>query len=123
MASNDSLKARRELTVGDKSYVYYSLRAAEEAGLFAMGGLVDLIPDAFGPGGQPAEHTQREIHGRDTEDKKCAGDHADARSQQQGCQVAFTSFSGFKRACNSSLGIPFSSRRLRRLTEISFTCV
>jgi aconitate hydratase len=33
MASNDSLKARRELTVGDKSYVYYSLRAAEEAGL------------------------------------------------------------------------------------------
>jgi len=33
MASNDSLKARRELTVGDKSYVYYSLRAAEQAGL------------------------------------------------------------------------------------------
>ena len=96
---------------------------AEEAGLFAMGGLVDLIPDAFGPGGQPAEHTQREVHGRDTEDKKCAGDHADACSQQQGCQVAFTSFLGFKRACRSSLGIPFSSRRLRRLTEISFTCV
>ncbi len=33
MASIDSLKARRELTVGDKSYVYYSLRAAEQAGL------------------------------------------------------------------------------------------
>ncbi|WP_184715132.1 aconitate hydratase AcnA [Caulobacter sp.] len=33
MASVDSLKARRELTVGGKSYVYYSLRAAEEAGL------------------------------------------------------------------------------------------
>ena len=33
MASNDSLKTRRELTVGDKTYVYYSLRAAEEAGL------------------------------------------------------------------------------------------
>ncbi|MFN3521017.1 MAG: aconitate hydratase AcnA [Phenylobacterium sp.] len=33
MASIDSLKTRRELTVGDKSYVYYSLRAAEEAGL------------------------------------------------------------------------------------------
>ena len=96
---------------------------AEEAGLFAMGGLIDLIPDAFGPGGQPAEHTQREVHGRDTEDKKCAGDHADARSQQQGCQVAFTSFLVSKRACSSSLGIPFSSRRLRRLTEISFTCV
>ena len=33
MASNDSLKTRRELVVGDKTYVYYSLRAAEEAGL------------------------------------------------------------------------------------------
>ncbi len=33
MPSIDSLKARRELTVGDKTYVYYSLRAAEEAGL------------------------------------------------------------------------------------------
>jgi aconitate hydratase len=33
MASNDSLKTRRELAVGDKTYVYYSLRAAEEAGL------------------------------------------------------------------------------------------
>ena len=33
MASIDSLKTRRELTVGDKTYVYYSLRAAEEAGL------------------------------------------------------------------------------------------
>ena len=33
MASVDSLKARRELSVGGKSYVYYSLRAAEEAGL------------------------------------------------------------------------------------------
>ena len=54
---------------------------AEEAGLFAMGGLVDLIPDAFGPGGQPAEHAQREIHGRNAENKKCAGDHADAGNQ------------------------------------------
>src|SRR3954453_3031063 len=33
MPSVDSLKARRELTVGDKTYAYYSLRAAEEAGL------------------------------------------------------------------------------------------
>jgi aconitate hydratase len=33
MASVDSLKTRRELTVGDKTYAYYSLRAAEEAGL------------------------------------------------------------------------------------------
>jgi aconitate hydratase len=33
MPSNDSLKTRRELAVGDKTYVYYSLRAAEEAGL------------------------------------------------------------------------------------------
>src|SRR6187549_3510207 len=33
MPSIDSLKARRELTVGDKTYVYYSLPAAEEAGL------------------------------------------------------------------------------------------
>ncbi|WP_374573879.1 aconitate hydratase AcnA [Phenylobacterium sp.] len=33
MASLDSLKTRRELTVGDKTYVYYSLKAAEEAGL------------------------------------------------------------------------------------------
>ena len=33
MPSIDSLKTRRELTVGDKTYVYYSLPAAEEAGL------------------------------------------------------------------------------------------
>ena len=33
MASIDSLKTRRELTVGDKTYAYYSLKAAEEAGL------------------------------------------------------------------------------------------
>jgi len=33
MASVDSLNTRRELVVGDKTYAYYSLRAAEEAGL------------------------------------------------------------------------------------------
>ena len=33
MASVDSLKTRRELAVGDKTYAYYSLPAAEEAGL------------------------------------------------------------------------------------------
>jgi aconitate hydratase len=33
MASVDSLKTRRELVVGDKTYAYYSLRCAEEAGL------------------------------------------------------------------------------------------
>ncbi|HEX2800452.1 MAG TPA: aconitate hydratase AcnA, partial [Phenylobacterium sp.] len=33
MASVDSLKTRRELTVGKKTYAYYSLHAAEEAGL------------------------------------------------------------------------------------------
>src|SRR5690349_20486845 len=33
MASIDSLQTRRELVVGDKTYVYYSLRAAEAAGL------------------------------------------------------------------------------------------
>jgi aconitate hydratase len=33
MASIDSLKTRRELTAGGKTYHYYSLRAAEEAGL------------------------------------------------------------------------------------------
>ncbi|HEY1753467.1 MAG TPA: aconitase family protein, partial [Caulobacteraceae bacterium] len=33
MASVDSLKTRRELTAGGKTYHYYSLRAAEEAGL------------------------------------------------------------------------------------------
>ena len=30
MASLDSLNTRRELVVGDKTYAYYSLRAAEE---------------------------------------------------------------------------------------------
>lgn len=39
MASNDSLKTRRELVVGDKTYVYYSLTAAEEAGLSNVGRL------------------------------------------------------------------------------------
>jgi aconitate hydratase len=33
MGSVDSLKTRRDLVVGDKTYAYYSLRAAEEAGL------------------------------------------------------------------------------------------
>jgi len=33
MASVDSLRTRRELVVGDKTYAYYSLRRAEEAGL------------------------------------------------------------------------------------------
>jgi aconitate hydratase len=33
MASIDTLKTRRELKVGDKTYFYYSLPAAEEAGL------------------------------------------------------------------------------------------
>jgi len=33
MASIDSLKTRRELVVGKKTYAYYSLHAAEEAGL------------------------------------------------------------------------------------------
>ncbi|HEY3697344.1 aconitate hydratase AcnA [Phenylobacterium sp.] len=33
MASIDSLQTRRELVVGDKTYVYYSLRAAEAGGL------------------------------------------------------------------------------------------
>jgi len=36
MASIDSLKTRRELTVGDKTYFYYSLPAAEEAGLAGL---------------------------------------------------------------------------------------
>ena len=31
MPSIDSLKTRRELTVGDQTYVYYSRPAAEEA--------------------------------------------------------------------------------------------
>ncbi len=31
MASVDTLKTRRLLTVGDKTYAYYSLPAAEEA--------------------------------------------------------------------------------------------
>ncbi|THD50956.1 aconitate hydratase AcnA [Phenylobacterium sp.] len=39
MASVDSLKTRRELTVGDKTYAYYSLRAAEEAGLSGISSL------------------------------------------------------------------------------------
>ncbi len=33
MASVDTLKTRRQLTVGNKTYAYYSLAAAEEAGL------------------------------------------------------------------------------------------
>ena len=36
MASIDSLKTRRELTVGDTTYIYYSLPAAEEAGLAGL---------------------------------------------------------------------------------------
>ena len=39
MASIDTLKTRRELTVGDKTYVYYSLAAAEAAGLNGISNL------------------------------------------------------------------------------------
>jgi aconitate hydratase len=39
MASIDSLKTRRELIAGGKTYHYYSLRAAEEAGLAGVGQL------------------------------------------------------------------------------------
>jgi aconitate hydratase len=39
MASIDSLKTRRELTVGKQTYAYYSLRAAEEAGLSGISSL------------------------------------------------------------------------------------
>ncbi|MGZ6020713.1 MAG: aconitase family protein, partial [Phenylobacterium sp.] len=39
MASIDSLKTRRELTVGKQTYAYYSLRAAEEAGLSGISNL------------------------------------------------------------------------------------
>ena len=33
MPSNDSFKTRQDLSVGRKKYAYYSLPAAEEAGL------------------------------------------------------------------------------------------
>ena len=36
MPSNDSLNTRRDLVVGDKTYAYYSLAAAEEAGLVGV---------------------------------------------------------------------------------------
>ncbi|HEY5070626.1 MAG TPA: aconitate hydratase AcnA [Caulobacteraceae bacterium] len=39
MASKDSLKTRRELEVGETTYSYYSLRAAEEAGLAGISAL------------------------------------------------------------------------------------
>jgi aconitate hydratase len=39
MASIDSLKTRREITAGGKTYHYYSLPAAEEAGLAGIGKL------------------------------------------------------------------------------------
>jgi len=39
MPSVDSLKTRRELAVGDRTYVYYSLKAAEEAGLAGISSL------------------------------------------------------------------------------------
>ncbi|MBU2395819.1 MAG: hypothetical protein KKB87_00025, partial [Alphaproteobacteria bacterium] len=39
MPSVDSLKTRRDITVGRKKYAYYSLPAAEEAGLTGIGRL------------------------------------------------------------------------------------
>ena len=46
MASIDSLKTRREITAGGKTYHYYSLRAAEDAGL-AGAVIVILKPTAL----------------------------------------------------------------------------
>ena len=40
MPSNDSLNTRRDLVVGDTTYAYYSLRAAEAAGLAG----IDRLP-------------------------------------------------------------------------------
>jgi aconitate hydratase len=39
MPSKDTFQTRRELSVGDKTYAYYSLAAAEEAGLTGIGRL------------------------------------------------------------------------------------
>jgi aconitate hydratase len=36
MPSKDSLNTRRQLSVGDNTYSYYSLAAAEEAGLVGI---------------------------------------------------------------------------------------
>ena len=39
MASLDSFKARKKLTVGNKTYHYYSLKAAEKNGLKGIAAL------------------------------------------------------------------------------------
>jgi hypothetical protein len=46
MPSIDSLKTRRDLSVGRKKYAYYSLKAAEEAGL---AGISRLPRSIFAP--------------------------------------------------------------------------
>ena len=43
MASLDSFKARRKLTVGNKTYVYFSLKAAEKNGLAGISRLPNSL--------------------------------------------------------------------------------
>ena len=69
------------LACGLQDRLRFRYLTAEEAGLLALGRLIDVIPDAFGTGGQPTKYTQRKVHGRDAENEKCAGDHTDAGDQ------------------------------------------
>ena len=63
MASIDSLNTRRELMVGDKTYAYYSLRAAEEAGLSGVSPPAGLDE---GAAGEPAAQRRRRLGRRAT---------------------------------------------------------
>ena len=63
MASIDSLKTRRELVVGDKTYAYYSLRAAEEARTCRRFASADLDE---GAAGEPAAQRRRPVGRRAT---------------------------------------------------------
>jgi len=67
--------------MGKRSSLPVVYLTANKVRLLALSGFIDFITDAPRTDGQPVKHTQREIHGRDAKDKKCAGNHANACSQ------------------------------------------
>ena len=90
---------------------------AKETGLFALGRLIDVRPDAAGGGSQPGKDAVAHFCGGDPQHHKKPGDHAHAGDQLDRCH-AVSSFLWIN--CSSSpWGMPFSMNRRCRLPDIS----
>ena len=89
----------------------------KETGLFPLGCLVDIRPDAARSGSQPGEDAVAHFCRGDPQHHKKPGDHAHTGNQLDGCH-ADASFLWIN--CSSSLrDIPFSMKRRCRLSDSS----